>query len=260
MHTLLSISSIARRLRLTLSITGAALALATQASATGLIMPIYGNTATQFSAAIAAAGKVSMIAVINPDDGPGSRKVSGISGNVSKLRSAGAIAAGYVNSFYGGESLSSVYAQIDHHVAWYGVNGVFIDEMSNSTSKVSYYTSIYKYAKAKGLRVIGNPGTNVSSKFSPVADTLVTYEDPQSKGWSTHSPSSWTTGQAASKIAAIVYASSAGSMKAVVDKAIARRYGWVFVTDGSGGDPFGKAPSYLASEADYVRSKNGGKK
>jgi hypothetical protein len=253
-------ASMMRKLGITCALFSSVLLLASPACATGLIMPIFGNTSSQFNAAIAAAQKVSMIAIINPDDGPGSSKVSGISGNVSRLRGAGAVTAGYINTFYGGESLSSVNTQIDHYVAWYGLNGVFLDEMSDRTSKLSYYRSIYNYAKKKGLRVVGNPGTFVPSSFAGIADTLVTYEDAMSRGWSSHRPASWTKGYSSSKFGAIVYSASASAMRGIVDRAISLNYGWVYATDGGGSDPFGRAPGYLAAEADYIRSKNGGKK
>jgi Spherulation-specific family 4 len=260
MHKLLSFSLISCIRGISAALAALALAAGHQAQATGLIIPLYGNTSSQFNAAISAAQRVSMIAIINPDDGPGSSKVSGISSNVSKLRAVGAITAGYIDSYYGGESLSSVYTQISHHQSWYGIDAVFIDEMSNRSNKLSYYRSIYEYAKRKGLKVIGNPGTNTLSSYSAVADTLVTFEDKQSNGWASHSPSSWTQNEAASKIAAIIYAASSGTYRSVIDRAISRRYGWVFVTDGSGADPFRSAPGFLSSEADYLRGKNGGKK
>ncbi|MDB6075785.1 MAG: conserved hypothetical signal peptide protein, partial [Verrucomicrobiaceae bacterium] len=100
------------------------------ADATGLIMPIYGNTSAQFNAAVAAAQKAPMIAIINPDDGPGSTKVAGISSNVARLKSSNAKVAGYISTNYGGTSLSSVYQQIDRYVSWYSANGIFLDEAS----------------------------------------------------------------------------------------------------------------------------------
>ena len=249
-----------RTLGLASVILPAMLGFASMAKATGIIMPIFGNTSAQFNAAVAAANKVSMIAVINPDNGPGSKKVGGISSNVSRLKSAGAQVAGYIATGYGSQSLSSVNTMIDHYVSWYGATAVFMDEMSDKTSKVSYYRSIYKYAHSKGMTVVGNPGTFVPSAYAGVADELVTYEDAVSKGWNSQKPSSWTAGYGASKIGAVVYSVSSSSMKAVVDRAVSIKYGWIFVTDAGGNDPYGRAPSYLSAEADYIRSKNGGKK
>ena len=234
--------------------------MAVQASATGVIMPLFGNTSAQFNAAVAAASKVSMIAVINPDNGPGASKVGGIFANVTRLKSAGARVAGYISTAYGRQSSSSVTAQIDKYLSWYGANGVFLDEMSDQGSMVSYYKTVYNYAKGKGLLVVGNPGTFVPSSYAAVADVLVTYEDPISRGWSTQKPSAWTASYGAGKIGAIVYSVPSASMKGVIDRAVTIKYGWIFATDGGGSDPFGRAPSYLSAEVDYVRSKNGGKK
>lgn len=231
-----------------------------KAVATGIIMPIFGNTTAQFDAAVAAAQKVSMIAIINPDEGPGSKKVGGITSQVTRLRSAGATVVGYVATGFGSQSLSSVKAQIDKHVAWYSVSGIFLDEMSDQTSKLSYYRSLYNYAKSKGLKVVGNPGTFVPSGYSAVADVLVTYEDFVSNGWTKQKPSTWTHAFPPSKIAAIVYNVSAAGKKAVMDRAISLKYGWIYVTDGTGDDPFKKASSYLSVEANYIYTMNGYKK
>jgi hypothetical protein len=228
--------------------------LAASAQAAGLIMPIYGNTSSQFNAAVSAAQRVSMIAVINPDNGPGSSKVGGISNQVSRLRGAKATVAGYINSYYGGEPQSSVQTQIDRYKSWYGANAIYLDEMSDRTNKISYYKSIYTYAKGKGMTVVGNPGTFVPSGYAGVADVLVTFEDPYSR-WGSVRKVSWAGSYPAGKFAAIVYAASSGVMKTVVDKAVSLKYGWIFVTDGSGGNPFGRAPGYLTAEADYVKKK-----
>jgi len=225
------------------------------AQAAGLIMPIYGNTTYQFNDAVAAAQKVPMIAIINPNDGVGTSKIASIASQVTRLKTAKATVAGYISTVYGAVSLSSVYTSIDRYVSWYGATGIFLDEMSDRATKVSYYQSIYTYAKNKGLTVVGNPGTFTVVNYAAVADILVTYEDPLSAGWNTYKQSTWTNSYAVSKFAAIIYATSSSVWKAAIDRAIALRYGWVFVTDIGGADPFGRAPTYIAAEADYVKTK-----
>jgi hypothetical protein len=238
-----------------LLVVGLTLAFASASQAMGVIFPIYGNTSAQFNAAVATAQKVSTVAVINPDNGPGSRKVGGISNQVSRLKGARARVAGYINTFYGGESLDSVYSQIDKYASWYKANGIFLDEFSDRTGKLGYYKSIYSYAKRKGMMVVGNPGTFVPQGYAAAADLLVTYEDPQSAGWNGHRQAAWTGRYSASKFAAIIYSANGGNMQAIVDRAASQRYGWVFVTDGGGNDPFGRAPSFHSQLATYVKSK-----
>lgn len=223
--------------------------------ATGLIIPIYGNTSNQFNAAIAAARKVQTIVVINPDDGPGSRKDSFIAGYVSKLKAAGAIVVGYISTQYGGVSTGTVQSQMNAYISYYGVQGYFLDEVSDSSGKLNYYKTLKAYAAGKGKYIVGNPGTTVPSSYAATADVMITYEDPYSGGWTRSKPPTWTAGKP-SKVGAIVYSTNANLANGVIDRAIALGYGWIFVTDRGGSDPFGTAPSYLAAESDYVAKKN----
>jgi hypothetical protein len=234
---------------------GLASVTVTTVNAAGVIMPVYGNTASQYNAAIAAAKKVALIAVINPDDGVGSKRIGSVATFSSRIRSGGDQIFGYINTFYGGEALSDVYSQVDKYRSWYSANGVYLDEMSDRTGKVGYYRSIYNYVRGQGMQVIGNPGTFVPSGYAAVCNIIVTYEDPLSGGWKTYRQSGWTGGYPASKFAAIVYSAPASSMQSIVDRAVSLRFGWVFATDGGGGDPFGRAPSYMSSLADYVKTK-----
>lgn len=225
------------------------------AQATGLIIPVYGNTSTQFNAAIAAARKVQTIVVLNPDDGPGSRKDTFIAGYVSKLKAAGAIVVGYISTQYGGVSTGTVQSQMNAYISYYGVQGYFLDEVSDSSGKLNYYKTLKAYAAGKGKYIVGNPGTTVPSSYAATADVMITYEDPYSGGWTRSKPPTWAAGKP-SKIGAIVYSTNASLANGVIDRAIALGYGWIFVTDRGGSDPFGIAPSYLAAESDYVAKKN----
>ncbi len=225
------------------------------AQATGLILPLYGNTTSQFTAAINAAKTVPVIAIINPDDGAGSKKDSFIAGKVSQLKSAGAKVGGYIATGYGSVSLSSVKAQMDKYTSWYGVAGFFLDEMSDSTGKLAYYQSIKSYAAGKKQSIIGNPGTSAPSGYGNVTDVLITYEDPYSRGFMTYNQPAWTRNLPLGRTGAIVYSSAAGNLTKVIDRALAQRYGWVYVTDKSEPDPFGSMASYLTAEVSYLKGK-----
>ncbi len=238
-----------------LALTCSIVFLASHTQAAGLIMPLYGNSTYQFNDAVAAAQKVPMIAIINPSDGPGSSKIASIATQVTRLRSVKATVAGYISTVYGGIPLGTVYTQIDRYAAWYGANGIFLDEMSDRTTKLSYYQSIYAYASKKGMLVIGNPGTFTIVNYAATADILVTYEDPLAAGWAKYYQSVWTASYPVNKFATIVYATSSSVWKAAIDRAVALRYVWIFVTDIGGADPFGRAPTYIAAEADYLKTK-----
>ncbi len=232
------------------------LATAAPVHATGLILPIYGNTTAQFNAAIEAAKVVPVIAVINPDDGPGWRKDNFIAGKVAALKAAGAKIAGYIATEYTSLSLSDAKAAMDSYIKWYGVNGFFLDEMSDSPGKVNYYRSIKGYAAGKGRSIVGNPGTKAPAALANVTDVVINYEDPYSRGFGGFVQPSWAAAVPATRCGAIVYSAGGNLMTAIIDRAITQRCGWIYVTDKNEPDPFGSMASYLATEVAYLKSKN----
>lgn len=226
------------------------------ARATGIILPCYGNTTVQFNAAIAAAKLVPVIAIINPDDGVGTRKDSFIAAKVATLKASGAKIVGYIATGYGEVPLSKVRQQMDNYLRWYGVTGLFVDEMAGASGKLGYYTSIRNAAVAKGLSVVGNPGQGASAGYASVTDVLITYEDTFADGFSSFKQPTWTATLPVNRLGAIVYSAGASQMAGIIDRAITQRYGWVYVTDKNDPDPYGISASYFTAEVNYVKSKN----
>ncbi len=134
---------------------------------TGLLIPlfIYPTTVSTWSsiAALPAAyPNVPVIAIVNPDSGPGSSQDPNYVAGINSLKAAGVVTIGYVWTNYGGVSLQSVESSIDAWKNLYGVTGIFLDAMAYHTGYESYYQSIVSYAKGTdGMSiVIGNPGTD----------------------------------------------------------------------------------------------------
>jgi hypothetical protein len=233
--------------------------VAPAARATGLIIPIYGNSTGQFNAAIEAAKILPVIAIINPDNGAGSRKDNFIAGKVAALKAAGAKVGGYIATGYASVPLGDIKVHADNYTKWYGVAGYFLDEMSDSTSKLNYYKTIRNYAVSKGQAIVGNPGTAAPAGYAGVTDVIITYEDPYSRGFANYRQPSWTASLPVTRMGAIVYSAGGNLLTSIIDRAISQRYGWIYVTDKNEPDPFGSLPSYFANEAYYLRDKNSGK-
>lgn len=240
-----------------LPLVAAVMAMAISAvQATGLILPLYGNTTTQFTAAINAAKTVPVQAVINPDNGAGSRKDQFVAGKVGSLKSAGARVVGYIATGYGRVPLNTVKAQMDKYTSWYGVHGFFLDEMANSSARLSYYQSIKSHAASKKQSIIGNPGTSTISAYANVADILITYEDPYARGFKTYVQSGWTRSLPVERTGAIIYSAPGSVLNSIIDRAISQRFGWVYASDRNEPDPFGSMASYFAAEVNYLKAKN----
>ena len=62
---------------------------------------------------------------------------------------------------------------------WYGVNGIFFDEMSNLGTMRSYYSNLAAYARSLNFEVtVGNPGTTVDASLVGIFSNLCIYESP----------------------------------------------------------------------------------
>jgi len=209
---------------------------------------------------IAAAALVPTIAIINPDNGPGSKIESIYSTNIPLLAAAGVTVVGYVHTSYGARAIADVKADIDLYATQYPhLSGIFVDETATTASEVSYYEELYSYIMSMpGWTVdIINPGTVPASGYANAATIIVTYEDVTS-GFANSANPSWATAANKAEFAMITYSGTSSSMQTALSAAKSKGYyGWVYVTDQSeSGNTYGSVPSFYAAEAAYIASLN----
>lgn len=167
----------------------------------GLIVPIY-NWDSGYEKLIDAKKAhplTSIIAILNPNNGPGGGKDEHWTNVVHNLQNAGVKVIGYVATGYAGVSQDSIKAQIDNYYSWYNLNGVFLDEVSPDNH--DYYKDLANYAKSSNISstVVLNPGASVPSSYSDAADVIIIFENA-------YSPSGVdTNGIDASKLGVLVY-------------------------------------------------------
>jgi len=97
---------------------------------------------------------------------------------LASFRAAGGTAVAYVHTHNSDGSLRTAAAvddEINRYRSFYQFDGIFIDEMSNTNTDLTYYSTLFRLDQAKNANylVIGNPGTNVPSGYSAAADKLV---------------------------------------------------------------------------------------
>ena len=106
---------------------------------TGVVVPLYTYPTDHSWASLIKIRQsypsVPIIAVINPNNGVGSSKDSNYISGIKSLQNSGIVVLGYVYTGYGSRSASLVEAQMKNYKNWYGVNGIFFDEMSTRGSK-----------------------------------------------------------------------------------------------------------------------------
>ena len=224
------------------------------ASASGVLIPLYSYPGSSWNVIIQqrlAYPSVPITVIVNPASGPGNSRDTNYATWINTLRSAGINVLGYVYTSYAARSPNSVMADVTAYKAWYAVNGIFLDEMSNVVAHESYYSALTNYAHSLGLStVVGNPGAAVPASFFGTVDVIVIYENA---GVPTASAiGSSTMGLSKSGFASISYGVSSLTSSSV--KAVAALAGYVYVTDEGMPNPYSSLPSYFAALVSDLRT------
>lgn len=103
----------------------------------GLLVPAYFDPSADsadWNRMCSAATQVPLIAVMNPDNGPGQQMdVNDLSANIN-LDLCGGSTIGYVHTRYGKRPLAQVKRDVRRYFDWYQPDGIFIDEMPSTAT------------------------------------------------------------------------------------------------------------------------------
>ncbi|MCM2494221.1 spherulation-specific family 4 protein [Burkholderia glumae] len=233
--------------------------------AADLVVPAYfypsGSGATAWNTLATNAASVPLTAIVNPNSGPGTAADPAYTGAIAKLRAAGGKVIAYVHTSYGARPLSDVTADINKYLAFYAVDGFFIDEMANdaTTAHVQYYQSLYNYIKglSPNYQVVNNPGTTLPEIYAslPVADRFVVYENKQAN-YAGFVPNAWQAAYGADRFVHIVYNASASQLTGVLQLAVTNGAGGIYVTSLKLPNPYNGLPSYWSQEVLAVAALN----
>ena len=227
--------------------------------------PIHWSSDYQWDDLASSASQIPITAIINANNGPGSGGpngdyIVGMSELADKVTTVG-----YVPTGYGNRDISTVKAEIDEwadHWVPHGLSGIFIDEMSNETSKLSYYEDLYVYIMSKpGLEEVhGNSGVSSEEVYvsAPATTALVISENYMSE-WPSYVTDSWVNEYDAARFSMLVHtASTTSEMQTAIDLALQRNIGLVYVTDDVMPNPWDKLPTYWQEQVNYIKSLNQG--
>lgn len=228
-------------------------ALPATATTQKMAVPSYfypGAKWTQMEEAVPKVG----VAIINPNSGPGASLDQAYADQVKKSQAAGLTVLGYVHTSYGSRDAATVKAEVDKYYSWYGVDGIFFDEVSTDCSMAtSYYADLQAYVKAKTApsMVIINPGTQTNECYMSVADIVVNFEGSYKSYVSNYSAPSWVSNYAPDRFWHLVYsASSTRALDRAMSLSKSRGAGWVYVTPDELPNPWDTLPtgSYWSQE------------
>lgn len=227
-----------------------------QVCAENVVIPAYfypGSTGGYWNQINTAAASVPTIAIFNPNSGPGTAVDQNYLQAINKLHAAGGKAYGYVHTSYGTRLITDVTKDINTYLAFYPVDGIFIDEMTNDSSSASlnYYFSIYNYVKGLNTTygIIGNPGTSVPESYAslPVADRLVVFES-SAKVFSTYKPAAWQASYPADRFIGIIHSATQKQMQTICQFSATHGIKNIYITSDSGSNPYDTLPPYWNDE------------
>jgi len=206
----------------------------------------------------AANSQVPITAIINPNNGPdGGPPDEDYTVGLADLRNAGVTMVGYIYTSYGERDMAEIEADVDLYSDHYDIDGIFLDEVSDSITNLTYYADLYTYIHGKTNLplVITNPGTKVPEAYlsTPATDTAVIFEN--GSGWRNYVPDPYVSHYPGSRFASLMYnVGSAETMRTNIDLAVRRNAHYVYATDDSGGNPWDTLPSYWTQLVSYVAS------
>ena len=232
----------------------------------GIMVPayFYPTSGGYWNSLDFAAARVPLIAIMNPNNGPGIRQDTNYVRVLANLHQAGGKVTGYVHTDWGARSLREVKADIDLYLSFYVVDGFFIDEMSSdkNTTNLNYYATIYQYIKSRNpnYSVTGNPGAETQEDYlaKPTADSVMIFEN-DGTNYQAFIPSSWVARYPAREFVHLPYhVADFTTMSNLVGLAMSRNAGWIYITDATLPNPYDRLPAYWTNEVNWVREFDAG--
>jgi hypothetical protein len=205
-----------------------------------LLVPAYihpGAEPGAWQALLTAADTLAGV-ILNPYNGPDTAR-HGVWAEVSdQLRAAGVPVLGYVDTAYGRRSHREVTEDVERHCEWYGVDGVFLDQVAEAAAALPHYRRLTVAARAFDLgTVVLNPGVHPDPGYAEISDLLVTFEGPWEAYRELRVPE-WTSSHPPQRFCHLVHATPVEHCAHVGETARFRHAGVYYATPGSVPNPW----------------------
>ncbi|MGI8857774.1 MAG: spherulation-specific family 4 protein [Thermomicrobiales bacterium] len=221
-----------------------------------LMIPAYFTPGPLWAALDAAAGSVG-IAIVNPHSGPGNAPSSAYAAQITESRATGIAVIDYVDTDYASRPLSDVRCDIEYYTAWYGVDGIFLDQVSADRASLPYYaeaSAAIKAGDATALTVL-NPGAAIPESFMDVADIVVTFENTYDAYTNNYRAPRWMRRYPPERFCHLVHAvPTEEALRRTLSLSKRRRAGWCYATPATLPNPWSTLPPdpYWAEELTMI--------
>jgi hypothetical protein len=181
--------------------------------------------------------------------GAGDAPVAHFQEVVRQEKAAGGTILGYSSTAFGQRPAAQVQADARNYKAWYGVSGMFLDEVRGVPGQLPYYRELaaYIHRVIRGSVVWINPGTYPDQGYMSVADVVMAFEGEYAAYRGLEVPG-WAYDYQASRFAHTIYDTPPSQVRSAISLSRSRNAGYVYVTDESGANPYNGLPSYWPDE------------
>jgi hypothetical protein len=186
--------------------------------------------------------------VVNVSNGPGLELDSYYAPVVKLLHSSGVRTIGYVDTDYGRRPALEVAAETERYRRHYGIEGVFMDQVSSGLDRLDHYAQVVLAARTAGARFVAlNPGTHPHPGYLDLGNVTVTFEGTWSQYVALRIPG-WVTRFPATRFCHLVHTVPPREFGPGLQLAADRHAGVVYLTDGAGVNPWDRLSEDLVRE------------
>lgn len=180
--------------------------------------------------------------------GAGSQPEAHFRSVVHLAQAAGVTVLGYSSTALGQRPIAQVEADVQNYKAWYGVTGMFLDEVQGVVSQLPYYQELASYIHHAnpGSPIWINPGLYPDRAYMSVANVVMAFEGPYS-AYRTDQVPGWVRQYPRWRFAHTVHTTSQEQLGSTVSLARSRNAGYLYVTDRAGSNPYDGLPSYWSA-------------
>jgi hypothetical protein len=232
-----------------------------------LLVPAYfypaGDGLAAWKRMIESAEKTPIVAIVNPDSGPGKRADENYRAIFKLVQKSKITLIGYVTFSYAQRPLSAVKADVDSWLHFYPeVQGIFFDEQPSQAEQAKFANECFAYArkKIKNAVVVSNPGVACAREYLSGHDAPTACLFEHESGFDNFRLPDWAAEMSRDKFAVLLYGTkSADEMRTAFARALEKRAGFIYITDRPAPVPWGELPSYWDEEvaAAAQANKNG---
>ena len=223
-------------------------------------MPAYiypgGDGRKEWQRLFDAASKVEIVAIANPNSGPGDERNLDYAAIFTEASNQGITLLGYVSTDYGKRPQAEIKKDIDTWIRFYPqIRGFFFDQQPSESHHAAHFAELRDYVKQKipDPLVITNPGVPCDEAYLAQAVSNVTCVFVNFQGFEQFELPATLKAYDPSRFAAMPYnIPDVETMRTVVKEAIIKRIGYLYISDAKPPNQWSKLPDYWDAEVDAV--------